>query len=98
VVGKPGGFFSAPSSQVTLNRVNGDIASLYGDVDRADAAPNAAQASALAETQRNFAAVMRRWNELKSADLPALNRQLQAAGLPPLQLHAAASAEAAEED
>jgi hypothetical protein len=98
VVGKPGGAFSAPSSLVTLNRVNADSASLYGDVDRADAAPNAAQVNAMAETQRNFAAVMRRWNGLKSADLPALNRQLRAAGLPPLQLRAAASAEAAAED
>ena len=86
IVGKPGGFFTPPSARVTLNRVNGDIATLYGDVDRADAAPNAAQVSAIAETEHNFSDVMQRWNALKSADLPALNRQLQAAGLPQVQL------------
>jgi hypothetical protein len=90
VVGKPGGFFTAPSAQVTLNRANGDVATLYGDVDRADAVPNAAQASALAETERNFASVMQRWNALKNTDLPALNRTLKGASLPEVQLRTAA--------
>ncbi|MGE5207164.1 MAG: WD40/YVTN/BNR-like repeat-containing protein, partial [Chlamydiota bacterium] len=86
VVGKPGGFFTAPSAQVTLNRVNGDVATLYGDVDRADAAPNAAQVSAITQTERNFAGVMQRWDGLKNTDLPALNRNLKAANLPEVQL------------
>ncbi|HEU5335641.1 MAG TPA: glycoside hydrolase, partial [Terriglobales bacterium] len=90
VVGKPGGFFTPPSARVTLNRVNGDIATLYGDVDRADAAPNAAQVSALAEAEHNFADVMRRWNALKSTDLPGLNRQLQGAALPQVELRSPA--------
>ena len=90
VVGKPGGFFTPPSARVTLNRVNGDVATLYGDVDRADAAPNSAQVSAMAETEHNFADVMQRWKAIKNADLPALNRQLQAAGLSQVELQTAA--------
>lgn len=89
IVGKPGGFFAPPSARVTLNRVNGDIATLYGDVDRSDAAPNAAQVSAMAETEHNFSDVMQRWNALKNTDLPALNRQLQGAGLPQVTLQTA---------
>jgi hypothetical protein len=96
VVGSPGGFFTPPSARVTLNRVNGDIATLYGDVDRADAAPNTAQASAMAETEHNFTDVMQRWNALKSADVPALNRQLQGAGLPQVQLQTANNAGGAQ--
>ena len=98
VGGKPGGFSSPPSGQVTLNRVNGDVATLYGDVDRGDAAPNIAQVNAMAETQRNFAAVMQRWNALKNTDLPALNRQLRTANLPEVQLRAEMAGDEGEEE
>ena len=35
---------------------------------------------------RIFSAVIKRWEELKSNDVPALHRQLSAAGLPELRL------------
>jgi photosystem II stability/assembly factor-like uncharacterized protein len=98
VAGKPGGFSSPPSAQVTLTRVNGEVTTLYGDVDRADATPNTAQVNAMAETEHNFVALMQRWNALKNADLPALNRQLQGAGLPEVQLRADPGNDAGEEE
>jgi photosystem II stability/assembly factor-like uncharacterized protein len=98
VAGKPSGSLAPPSAQVTLTRVNGEVTTLYGDVDRADAAPNAAQVNAMAETEHNFAALMQRWNALKNTDLPALNRQLQGAGLPEVQLRADPANDAGEEE
>ncbi|HLK31841.1 MAG TPA: hypothetical protein VKT29_02045 [Terriglobales bacterium] len=89
IVGKPGGFAAPPSTEITLNRINGDVATLYGDVDRADAAPNVAQVNAMAETERNFGSIMQRWNALRNTDLPALNRQLRGANLPEIQLRLA---------
>jgi len=74
------------------------VATLYGDVDRGDAAPNIAQVNAMAETQRNFAAVMQRWNALKNTDLPALNRQLRTANLPEVQLRAEMAGDEGEEE
>ena len=97
IVGKPGGFLAPPSTEATLSRVNGDVATLYGEVDRADAAPTVAETNATTETERNFADVMRGWNTLKSADLPALNRQLRNAGLPEIQLRTTPAAETGED-
>ena len=78
---------SAPATaRATLSAVNEDVATLYGDVDRADAAPTVAETSALAETERNFGDAMQRWNAVKNTDLPALNRQLRGAGLPEVQV------------
>jgi photosystem II stability/assembly factor-like uncharacterized protein len=95
IIGKSGG--NSSSAPIGLDRVNGDIASLYGDVDRADAAPNLAQVSAMTETERNFGAVMQRWNALKG-DLPELNRQLRGANLPEVQLQMDTAADEGEED
>jgi hypothetical protein len=98
VAGKPGGFSAPPSTQVTLTRMNGEVTTLYGDVDRADAAPSLAQVNAMAETERNFEAVMQHWKALTGTDLPALNRQLNGAGLPEVQPSAAPAPEAGEEE
>ncbi|HET7748422.1 MAG TPA: glycoside hydrolase [Terriglobales bacterium] len=97
VLGKTG---ESPGSATpaTLTRVNGDVVSLYGDVDRADAAPTVAETSALAETERNFASVMQRWNALKNTDLPALNRRLRGAGLTAIELRATAADDAGGEE
>jgi hypothetical protein len=69
-----------------LTKVSGDISTLYAEIDRADAAPTPAQEHALAAIGRNFSTVNKRWEELKSSDIPALNRQLSAAGLPELRI------------
>ncbi|HKW67325.1 MAG TPA: hypothetical protein VJP04_08565 [Terriglobales bacterium] len=97
VLGKSGES-SAAATELTLTRVNGDVVSLYGDVDRGDAAPTEAQTNAMAETEGNFASVMQRWNALKNTDLPALNRQLRGSGLPTLQLRTTAADEGGEEE
>jgi photosystem II stability/assembly factor-like uncharacterized protein len=72
----------------TLTRVSGTIGNLYGAVGQADRTPTEAQANAIQETESEFSALIKQWGMLKSSDLPALNQQLHAAGLPEIQAQA----------
>jgi photosystem II stability/assembly factor-like uncharacterized protein len=76
------------SKEPTLARVNGDTSGLYGQVDRADAAPTPAQLKATAELAADFASAMKRWRIILDTDLPALNKQLQSANLPQIRMEA----------
>jgi hypothetical protein len=86
--GGPGGFGAAASSSPTLGRSAGAIAGLYGELDRSDAAPTAAQLAAMDATEKDFSAVLKLWQEFRTTDVPALNRQLKSAGLTELHLDA----------
>ena len=75
-----------PTGEVTLTRVNGQVTVLYGQVWQADAEPTATQSEAVAATEHDAVDVMKRWDALKTSDLPALNRELRAANLPEAQI------------
>jgi hypothetical protein len=94
LLGGGGGFFAPASPKPTLSRANGEAATLYSEVGRADATPTLAQTSAVAETEKTFAAVAAQWKQVKTVDLPALNKQLHDANLPEIQL----ASKSAEED
>ncbi len=76
----------APGNDITLSRVNGQAAALYGQVWQVDAAPTVAQSQASATTEREEADVMKRWDKLRTTDLSALNGVLKNAGLPELKI------------
>jgi photosystem II stability/assembly factor-like uncharacterized protein len=78
------------ASEPTLTRENAAIDTLYGSVGQADAAPTAAQTSAAADAERDLSALLKRWEEIKQSDLPALNRQLKSAGQPEIHLESKA--------
>jgi hypothetical protein len=86
VLGAPSSLAAPPADAVTLTRVNSQIAVLYGQVWQADAEPTVAQSEAITATERDAMDAARRWNELKTSDLPALNRVLQGAHLPEVQI------------
>ena len=86
VLGAPGGFAAPPANEITLSRVNGQVAILYGQVWQVDAEPTAAQSEAAAATERDASDVMKRWDALRTADLPALNRALGGANLPAVKI------------
>ena len=88
LLGAPGGFFAPPSQEVTLGRVNGQASTLYMQVWQADAEPTSTQMEALAGTERDSADVLKRWNDFKSTDLPALNRVLRESKVPEVNLGA----------
>ena len=86
VLGAPAGSTAAPPGEITLARVNGQVGVLYGQVWQADDEPTATQSEAIMATEHNALGVMKRWDALKTSDLPALNRELRAANLPEVQI------------
>jgi hypothetical protein len=93
LLGPPGATPAPASSEVTLTQVNGEIATLYGQVWQADAEPTSAQTEAIAATERNEQDMMKRWETLKTSDLPTLNHDLKQANLPELKIEDAPQAE-----
>jgi hypothetical protein len=77
---------SPPSEAVNLARVNGDIAALYGAIWQADAEPTIAQSEASDTSAHDTVDVIRRWELLKTSDLPVLNQVLHGAHLPEVHL------------
>ena len=74
------------ADEVTLDRVNQQTGTLYGEVGQVDAPPTTAQSSAISATEKAGADILRRWAEFKNADLPELNRRLQSLNVPEIQL------------
>jgi len=68
-------------AEPNLTRESAAVGVLYGAIGQADAPTTAAQLNAVAETERELATVMKRWNEIKTSDVPALNLQLKKADL-----------------
>jgi len=71
-------------AESTLTQVATNVAALYAEIDRADVAPTAAQDQALVTVEKDFAATMKRWDALRTSDIPSLNRQLKSARIPEL--------------
>ena len=86
LLGTPGA--AASGDAITLTRVNGQVATLYGQVWQVDAEPTKAQSGAFVAVDRDAADVMKRWDTLKTTDLSALNRALQGVKLPEVQIDA----------
>ena len=95
--GGQGGSGARASPAPTLTRTSGMIGALYSEIDRADAAPTAAQLAAITALESDFTATRKLWQAFQASDLPALNRQLKSAGLAELK-PASASGAAKDED
>jgi hypothetical protein len=98
VLGVSGGFSTPPSDEVTLARVNGQASTVYAQLWPVDSEPTFAQTEVLKIIERDHADVMKRWNEFKTSDLPALNRQLREAGLSEINLQSSLSSEDPQTD
>jgi photosystem II stability/assembly factor-like uncharacterized protein len=88
LLGSPAGFMAPPSPEITLTRVNSAAGTLYQQVWQADAEPTTAQLSAATATEHEAEDVLKRWNEFKSSDLPALNQQLRNSNVPEVHVDA----------
>ncbi len=97
LLGGPGGP-ATPSQDVTLTRLNGEIGGLYQQIWQVDAEPTAAQIEALAAAARSSADLLKRWNEFKSTDLPALNQKLRQSQTPEIRVEADLNHEELEVD
>jgi len=79
---KPSGGEAEPG----LDDVAGESAALYEQVGLADAAPTAAQLKAANHTDEEVAEALQRWEKSKASSIPELNRRLEGAHLPVLNL------------
>ena len=75
----------APATD-TLWAVSTALGGLMNSMQGADVAPTAITVAAVNAAQTNAARVMARWNAIRTVDLPALNAQLKAAGVPALAI------------
>jgi hypothetical protein len=71
-------------SLVQASGGGGELAGLETVVESADREPTDQAREAYAEVQRRLARAERRWQEVRTTDLPALNARLQQRGLAPL--------------
>jgi len=69
-----------------LDDVAGESAALYEQVGMADAVPTAAQLKAADRAGEESAEALGRWEKTRTASIPALNRKLEGAHLPVLNL------------
>jgi len=76
------------NSESSLTKVNTDIAALYDQVDRGDAAPTPAQIAATREIAAGFDLAIKRWQEFLTKDVPAINQQLHDVNLPEIRIEA----------
>jgi hypothetical protein len=97
ILGAPGGFLVPVSPAPTLSKVGGEVGTLYGMAGGADAAPTTSQMTAMAAVERDFSGVIKRWDEIKTTDIPGLNQQLHGANLPEINLDRKPKAEAESE-
>jgi hypothetical protein len=82
----PGQGRGSRGEEPALAPLNDQLAGLLVAVDGSDAAPTTQQEAAAQQLERRLAGLLARWQELRSRDLPALDQELERAGLPPLRL------------
>jgi hypothetical protein len=58
---------------------------LFRIIQEADVAPSTQVAAAVAEIRRDASSLLERWRAIETQDIPALNRQLQDAGVPQVE-------------
>jgi photosystem II stability/assembly factor-like uncharacterized protein len=69
----------------SLNVVRAGLNALMDQLQQADVAPTQPQVAAVGEHRNAVGPAMSRWSEIQKSDLPALNQQLKAAGVPELK-------------
>jgi photosystem II stability/assembly factor-like uncharacterized protein len=82
--GGGGGPPSGAAEAETLGAASRAMSQLMGRLQAADVTPVPRLVDAVAAQRSVTASVLSRWTALQGGDLAALNRQLQAAGLPPI--------------
>jgi photosystem II stability/assembly factor-like uncharacterized protein len=73
------------SSLSTLDPLVHAVLGLYETVEQADAAPTAAQVRVASTLEERLGGLRQQWQTILTQEIPALNRKLQAAGLPVLR-------------
>ncbi len=78
-------YLSTPEGR-SLSRLNGGFNALVTALDTADAAPTSQQAAMFVELEKALEEQLSAWEELKTKDIPELNKELKKARLPLIDL------------
>jgi hypothetical protein len=77
----------APAGTGTLTGASNGLAGVMNILQAADVRPTTVQLKAIAAARTAASAAMATWSTIKTADLPAVNATLVAAGLTPMSIH-----------
>jgi photosystem II stability/assembly factor-like uncharacterized protein len=69
-----------------LERLNGDVAALYGEINGVDARPTAVQMNEAGRASADWHALEQKWKQLRDVQVPQFNRALAKARLPQLTI------------
>jgi photosystem II stability/assembly factor-like uncharacterized protein len=75
-----------PASKLTTQSATAKLRTLFSVIQDVDAAPTPQVVAAVVELQTDAQYLMTRWQAIKSQDISALNKELQAAGLAPINV------------
>jgi photosystem II stability/assembly factor-like uncharacterized protein len=84
LAGSGGGFGGGGAE--SLSRLTGNLAQLLDMLQDADVAPTPVVVEAVRERQATLSALLRRWEEIVTREIPALNQRLRGAGLAEVRL------------
>jgi len=87
--GGPGGFGGGgggAGARLTVASASGRIRALFNAIEEVDLAPNPQTAAATGDVMKDARTLQENWEGLKTKDIPALNQELRAAGLPAMDL------------
>jgi photosystem II stability/assembly factor-like uncharacterized protein len=73
-------------ARLSIATTIGRARTLFGLVEEADVAPTPQAAAAVPEVLQDSRSLQESWQAIKSQDIPALNQELRAAGLPAIEL------------
>jgi len=75
-----------PASKLTIQSATAKLRTLFSIIQDVDAAPTPAVVAAVAELRTDAQSLMTQWQTILSQDVPALNQELRATDLPPVNL------------
>jgi len=84
--GRGGGGGGGGGARLSIATTIGRARTLFGLVEQADVAPTPQAAAAVPEVLKDSRSLQESWQVIKSQDIPALNQELRAAGLPAIEL------------
>ena len=88
LAGAGGGGFGGGAAQTraTLGSTSGRVRTLFNLIEEVDVAPTPQVASAIPDVLKDSQGLQENWRAFSSQDIPALDRELRAAGLPGLTM------------
>ena len=82
--GGPGGGGAGGGARLSIASATGRVRTLFSLIEGVDVAPTPQAAAAVPDVLKDSHSLQESWQAIKSQDIPALNQELRAAGLPVL--------------